>query len=486
MTKTNAIIGMPAWELSEKIHAKEFSCKEVMETFLNHIDRVNPKVNAIVALQPREGLMKQAEEKDKALASGKSDGWMHGFPQAVKDIENNAGIPSTWATLILKDNIPKEDALMTRRLKAAGSILVGRSNMPEYGMGSHTYNKVYGATGNPYDPTISAGGSSGGAASAVALGMLPVADGTDFMGSVRNPAGWCNIYSLRPTFGIVPGGVELFMNTFSVKGTLGRTVADVALMMGSIAGYYDGIPFSFDDPDFKSLTTKNVNEKLKADHKGKKIGWIGDWGGYLPMEDGVIAQCEKALKSFDQLGVSVEKAAPPMDGQKFWDEIWLPIRHFGMISQKGNNDDPEKKKLLKPEAVYEYEGSEKYSARDIYAATMKRSDFYRTVLKMFNEYDYLAVPTAQMFAFDINWDWPKEIAGKKMDTYHRWMEVVAAWTMADTPVVSIPAGCNDQGKFMGIQLIGKPRTDFDLLKIGYAYEQATGLVANNPPKLMHG
>ena len=486
MGKDTTIIGMPGWELSEKIHAREVSCKEVMETFLDHIDRVNPKVNAIVARQDRGGLLRQAEEKDKTLASGKSDGWMHGFPQAIKDFENNKGIPSTCGSLILKDNIPTEDALMTSRIKAAGGILVGRTNVPEYALGSHTYNKVYGVTGNPYNPGISAGGSSGGAACALALGMLPVADGSDFMGSLRNPAGWCNVYSMRPTYGLVPSGVELFMNSFSCKGSMGRNVPDIALLMGTISGYDESIPFSLsEDADIKGLTTKNVHERLTADHKGKKIGWLGDWDGYLPMENGVLAVCERALKSFGQLGVSVEKAAPPMDGQKFWDEIWLPLRHFSQYGQKANCEDPEKRKLLKSEVIFEYEGSAKYTGRDIYAASMKRSDFYRTVLKMFAVYDYLAVPTAQVFAFDCSWDWPKEIAGKKMDTYHRWMEVVAAWTMASTPVVSIPAGCNEQGKFMGIQLIGKPRTDFDLLQMAYAYDQVTDVIRANPPRLMH-
>jgi amidase len=478
---------MPAWELSRTIQAKKVSCKEVMETFLDHIDKVNPKVNAIVARQDRAGLLRQAEEKDRALASGKPDGWMHGMPHATKDLEDNKGIPSTWGSLTLKDNIPQADALMTRRIKAAGGILVGRTNTPEFGLGSHTYNEVYGATGNPYDQNLSAGGSSGGAACSVALGMLPVADGTDFMGSLRNPAGWCNVFGFRPTFGLVPGGVELFMNTFSTKGTMGRTVPDVALLLATIAGYYPAIPFSLgNDPQLDALTPYNVCDRLKADHYGKKIGWIGDWKGYLPMEEGVIAQCEKALRDFTRIGLTVEPLDPPMDGEKFWNEIWLPLRHFGMINQKANYDDPAKRKLLKPAVCYEYEGSEKYSARDIYAAAMKRSDFYRTVLKLFDAYAYLAVPTAQVFAFDLTLDWPKEIAGRKMDTYHRWMEVVAAWTMADCPTIGIPAGFNAKGKSMGIQLIGKPRCDFDLLQIAYAYELATDWVGKFPPKLLRG
>ncbi|GHU04390.1 amidase [Alphaproteobacteria bacterium] len=485
MSKTNAIIGMPAWELSEHIHTKKVSCKEVMTIFLDHIDKVNPKINGIVALQDRDDLLRQAEEKDRVLASGESDGWMHGFPQAAKDLEDNMGIPSTWGSLVLKDNIPKADALMTRRLKSAGSIMIGRTNTPEHGLGSHTYNKVYGTTRNPYDQSLSAGGSSGGAAASVATGTLPVADGTDFMGSLRNPAGWCNVYGFRPSWGRVPGGVELFMNNFSTKGSMGRNVADIALHLASISGYYPAIPFSMEkDPDLDSLTPKNVNARLRADHKGKKIAWLGNWEGHLPMEDGVTDLCEQALKYFNELGMQVEAAAPLIDGEFFWNEIWLPLRHFAMTSQKANCENPEKRKLVKPELIYEYEGSLRYSAQDIYAATMKRSDLFRNTLKLFDKYDYFALPTAQLFAFDAAWDWPKEIAGKKMNSYHRWMEVVAVFTMIGCPVVGLPAGFNAMGKSMGLQIMGKPRGDFDVLQLAHAYEQVADWVNRFPPELL--
>lgn len=479
------IVEMPAWELSLRIHSKEISCAEVMEAYLNHIDRVNPKVNAVVALQDRETLMRQAREKDAALASGKTDGWMHGFPQAVKDLEETKGIVTTYGSPIFKNNVPPSDNLTVRRLKKAGSIIIGKTNTPEFGLGSHTYNPVYGATGNPYDTSRSSGGSSGGAACALAMRMQAVADGSDFMGSLRNPAGWCNVYGYRPSWGCVPSpALELFMNQFAMRGPMARTVSDLALLLATLAEPDVEIPASLDrDPALTALTPENVRDRLKADHKGKKVAWIGNWGGYLPMEDGVLALCEEALKTFGTFGVSVESITPPVDPQSFWDEVWLPLRHFGGIYMRPLYDDPEKRKLMKPEAVFEYEGSGKYDARAIYAASEKRSAWYKTVVKLFEKYDYLAVPTAQVFAFDKTMHWPKEVAGRKMDTYHRWMEVVTHWTMSGSPVVAVPAGFNAAGLSMGIQIIGRPRGDFDLLRLAHAWECAGDWLARRPAAL---
>ncbi len=483
---SRSVVDMPAYELSAQIHAKKVSCKEVMEGYLDHIDKVNPKVNAIVALQEREGLVRQAEEKDAALAKGKSDGWMHGFPQAIKDMEETKGIPSTFASPILKDYIPANDSILVQRMKNAGSIIIGKTNTPEFGLGSHTYNNVYGATGNPYDTSLSAGGSSGGAACSLAMRMQAVADGSDFMGSLRNPAGWCNVYGYRPSWGrIPPPGLELFMNQFAVRGPMGRTVPDVALLLATLAGYSATTPASLDnDVLLDTLTPGNVHEHLKADHKGKKVAWLGDWGGYLPMEPGVLPLCEEALKTFSAFGVGVEALKAPIDPDMFWNEIWLPLRHFGSIHLKVFYDNPEKRKLLKPEAVYEYEGSLKYSAQDIYAATGKRSDWYRKLLTVFETYDAVAVPTAQVFPFDKTTHWPKEIEGKKMDTYHRWMEVVTHWTMSGCPVVAVPAGFDPAGRSMGIQLVGKPRGDLELLRLAHAYEQENDWVNTHRPKLL--
>ena len=486
MGTVSSAVEMPAWELSKQIHAKKISCTEVMQAYLDQIDKVNPKVNAIVALQDRDGLMKQAAGKDKALQSGRSEGWMHGFPQAIKDLEETKGIPTTYACPIFKDFVPEADSLLVKRMKNAGSIIIGKTNTPEWGFGSHTYNEVYGATGNPYNTDLSSGGSSGGTACSLALRMQAVADGSDFMGSLRNPAGWCNVYGYRPSWGRIPSpGLELFMNTFAVRGPMARTVADLALLLSTLSGYDEAAPLSLeDDANLKSLNPCNVHEKLRSCQKGRKVAWLGDWDGYLAMEDGVLAVCEKALAKFPEFGVEVEKIKSPYDPETFWKEIWLPLRHFGAQSLKALYDAPEKRSQLKPEAIFEYEGLAGRSGSDVYIASLKRSDWYRALMKVFETYDFVAVPTAQLFPFDKTQHWPKEIAGKKMDTYHRWMEVVTHWTMSGSPVVAIPAGFNEKGLPMGIQVVGKPRSDFDLLQFAYAYETRNDWVNTHRPKIL--
>ncbi len=485
LSGATSVIDMPAWELSLQIHAKKVSCKEVMTAYLDQIDKVNPTVNAIVALVDRDALMKQAAEKDAALSAGKETGWMHGFPQAIKDLENTKGIRTTYGSPVYKDFIPEEDSLMVKRMKSAGIIVVGKTNTPEWGYGSQTYNPVYGASGNPYDPSKTTGGSSGGAACSVAVRMQPVADGSDFMGSLRNPAGWCGIFGYRPSWGRTPPpGKELFYNQFAVNGPMGSSVPDIALLLTTQAGYDLSAPSGLaDDPNLSALTPMNVCDRLKADHKGKRIAWLGDWNGYLPMEKGVLDVCQKALATFNDMGVAVEPIKNPTDPLKLWQEVWLPHRHICASSMKDLCENPKTRALTKPEAIWEYEGSKNYSAQDTYFASLKRSDWYRTILQVFEKYDYIAVPTAQVFAFDKTIHWPKEIAGKSMDTYHRWMEVVTAWTLTGCPVVAIPAGFNAKGESMGIQIIGKPRGDWDVLRLAYAYELATDIVRKNRPKI---
>ncbi|MEN3929860.1 amidase [Microvirga sp. W0021] len=481
-----SIVDMPAWELSLNIHNKKLSVKEVMTAYLDQIDKVNGKVNAIVALQDRDGLLKQAEEKDKALASGNSMGWMHGFPQAIKDLEETKGIVTAQGSPAYKDWVPDYDSFMVKRMKAHGALITGKTNTPEFGYGSHTYNPVYGATGNPYDPSKSAGGSSGGAACSVAMRMQPVADGSDFMGSLRNPAGWCNVFGFRPSWGLVPDTVdELFINQFSINGPMGRSIPDMALLLNTISGYSNLVPQSLeDDARLKALTPANVRDRMKADQKGKRMAWLGDWDGYLAMEPDVLEVCQGALDAITAMGLKVETIKAPTDGQKLWDGCWLPHRHICASGLKSLAENPEKRKLLKPEAIFEYEGSKNYSGQQIYEASVMRGQWYNKVQELFEEFDYIAVPTAQMFPFDKEMHWPKEVAGRKMDTYHRWMEIVTPWTLCGSPVVAIPAGFNKAGLSMGIQVIGKPRNDFEVLQFAYMYELATDIVRKNPPKIV--
>jgi amidase len=241
---SSQITDLDAHALSQAIHSKQFSCREVMQAYLQRIDAVNPQVNALISLQDGDDLLRQADARDAQLARGESMGWMHGMPQAIKDLSNTAGIPTIQGSPLLRNFVPSEDGLMARRMKAAGCIVIGKTNVPEFGLGSHSFNSVFGVTRNPYDLTKTAGGSSGGAAVALATHLLPVADGSDFMGSLRNPAAWTNVFGLRPSQGRVPmwPAADAFINQLGTEGPMGRTVQDVALLLGTQAGYDDKAP----------------------------------------------------------------------------------------------------------------------------------------------------------------------------------------------------------------------------------------------------
>lgn len=485
----NPIVMMPAWQLSRAIHARQLSSREVMTAYLDHIARVNPGANAIVALREREVLLQEAAACDRALAAGRPAGWMHGMPQAPKDLALTRGIRTTFGSPIFRDNVPAVDAIIVERARAAGAVLIGKTNTPEFGLGSQTFNPVYGATRNPFDAGRTAGGSSGGAAAALSLRMLPVADGSDFGGSLRNPAGFCNVYGMRPSAGRVPYGpaAEVFIQQLGYEGPMARTVADVALLLATQAGPDPRTPQALaQDPVLATLTPANVADALKTSLKGKRVAWLGDWNGYLPMEAGILPLCEDALKAFPAFGVSVEAIKPPFSPERLW-KTWLVHRHFlvgnGMLAFY---QDPAKRALLKDAAIWEIEGMLKLSASDIYAASMERTAWYQALLGVFKDFDYIAVPTAQVFPFDVNQPWPKQIAGREMDTYHRWMEVVFPWTLSGCPAISVPVGFGPQGLPMGMQLIGRPRDDLSVLRLARAYEEERDWVGKRLPSAMMG
>lgn len=463
------ITSWTALDLSRAIQSRRVSCVEVMTAYLDQIDRLNPKVTALVSVQPREGLLAQAAQRDSELAAGRQMGWMHGFPQAPKDLTNTAGIVTTLGSPILKANVPKTDSILVERMRRAGSILVGKSNTPEFGLGSHTYNPVFGTTLNAYDPSRSAGGSSGGAAVALALHLLPVADGSDMMGSLRNPAAWNNVYGFRPSSGRVPFGPtsEVFIQQLGYEGPMGRTVADLAMLLSTIAGFDARTPLSINqDP---AVFARPLDKNLK----GVRVGWMGDFNGYLPMEAGVMDLCTKALKHFETIGCTVEAVQPDYPMDKLW-RTWLTMRSFLVAGIAGPLfADPKLRSLMKPEAIWEVETGLKLSAADVYRASTDRSAWYQALNKLYDRFDYLVLPAAQMFPFDAKLDWPKEIAGKPMDTYHRWMEVVIAGTLAGVPVLSVPAGFGPTGLPMGLQVLGRAQADLAVLQVGHAYEQAT-------------
>ncbi len=487
------IVLMPAWQLSREIAARRVSCREVMAAYLTHIDRVNPVAYAIVARRDSELLLREAAAADAALASsqraGQRPGWMHGMPQAPKDLALTRGIRTTFGSPIFRDNVPTQDAIIVERARRAGAILLGKTNTPEFGLGSQTFNPVYGATRNPYDPARCAGGSSGGAAAALALRLLPVADGSDFGGSLRNPAGFCNVYGMRPSMGRVPYGPtpEVFLQQLGYEGPMGRTVADVALLLATQAGPDPRTPLALErDPALAALTPDNVQAALAADLKGKRVAWLGDWNGYLPMEDGILPLCEQALQAFPAFGVAVEGIAPPFAPERLW-KAWLTHRHFlvgnGMLPFYR---EPAKRALLKADAIWEIEGALQLSGNDVYHASVERSAWLDTLDRLFTRFDYIAVPTAQVFPFDVNQPWPKSIAGRPMDTYHRWMEVVFPWTLSGCPTISVPVGFGSNGLPMGMQLIGRPRGDLSVLRLARAYEQERDWVGRHLPRAMLG
>ena len=464
--------------LSHAIHYRQVSCREVMHITLNQIAQHNPQSNALVSLADGDDLLRQADERDAQLARGESMGWMHGMPQAMKDLSHVAGFRTTLGSPLMRDVVASEDGLMASRMKASGCIVIGKTNTPEFGLGSHTFNEVFGATRNAWDAGKTAGGSSGGAAVALAQRMLPVADGSDFMGSLRNPAGWNHVFGLRPSQGRVPmvPAQDVWISQLGTEGPMGRSVRDVAMLLSVQAGQHPAAPLSIAQ-DGQAFTAP-----LDCDIKGQRIGWLGDLNGYLPMEDGVMATCLSALKSLDSMGCHTETTDLGMAPEKVWD-AWLVWRQ-ALVGPRVAPFmlKPENHSLVKPEARWEYEQSLRLSGAQLMSASAARSQFYQQMLQLFERFDVLAIPAAQVWPFEVSERWPKQINGRAMDTYHRWMEVVIYATFAGLPCISVPAGFGPQGLPMGLQLIGKPQGDFALLQLAHAYEQANlDMIRLRPP-----
>ena len=331
--KMSDIVMMDARSLFKAIAAKKLSCAEVMTAYLDHIARLNPKVNAIVALQDRDQLMAQAREHDALLAKGQNMGVLHGFPHAVKDLQPVKGIVSTSGSPILKNFVPTADSIPVERMRKAGAIFIGKTNTPEFGLGSHTYNPVYGATHNPYDLTKTAGGSSGGAAVSLALHMLPVADGSDYGGSLRNPAGWNNVVGMRNSAGLVPtAGEDVWMPAMGVTGAMGRSVADLAMLLSTQAGYDPRAPMSLEGSGSRFLTP------LQTDFKGKRIGWLNDLGGAVPYEPGVLEVCREALKTFETLGCTVGITRKSYCSNNLWNALDQRVRAMvALVTSKADS-----------------------------------------------------------------------------------------------------------------------------------------------------
>ncbi|WP_447725196.1 amidase [Sphingomonas koreensis] len=477
-TAGSDILAMTAVDLAAAIRRRDLSSREVMAAHLARVDALNPKFNAIVSRVDGDRLLREAAAQDEDAAKGRFRGALHGFPQAVKDTAPAKGIAHTQGSPLLRNNIAAADSLVVGRMRAAGAIFTGKTNVPEFALGSHSFNPVFGVTRNAYDPRKSAGGSSGGAAVALALRMMPLADGSDFGGSLRNPAAWNNVFGFRPSFGRVPSAPsgDVFGQTFATSGPMARTVRDTALLLSVQAGSDPRAPFSLkDDP---SVFAK----PLDREWKGKRIGWLGDLGGALPMEPGVLDTCEKALAAFRAIGMTVDAATLDEPADAMW-RTAVTLRH-GSVGPDliGFADKPEQRAQMKPEAIWEVEGYRKLTAIQITQAQMGRTRIYEAFRKAFATFDFLILPTAQVFPFDVELRWPTEIAGRKMDSYHRWMEVTLPVTMAGLPALSVPAGFGGPLKLpIGMQIIGPTHADLAVLQIGHAYEQASPWIGRTLP-----
>ena len=473
------IVGLDAVTLRGLIRTRKVSCVEVMNAHLDRIEALNPTVNAIVALQDRAGLLRQARDCDAQLARREAVGPLHGFPHAVKDLTAVKGIVFTQGSPIYRDREAQADALQAERLRRAGVIFIGKTNTPEFGLGSHTFNDVYGATRNAWDVTKSAGGSSGGAAVALALGMVPLADGSDFAGSLRNPAGWNNVYGFRTSIGRVPApGRDVWLPGMGVNGPMARNVSDLALLLSVQAGYDAGAPLSMETGGAM------FSGKLTTTVKGKRIAWAGDFKGAVPYEAGVLDTCRQALKAFEALGCKVEEACPDYPVDKAWDTFvklraWMQGGNIASLAA-----DPVTRAQLKPEALYEIEQGARLSAYEISALSAIRTEWSQAVQKFFERYDYWIAPTAQVFPFAVEERWPDSISGTPMRTYHEWMKAVCLVTLSGCPALAAPAGFGAHGLPMGIQIIAPVHREMACLQLAFAYQEARRAELARPSPLL--
>ena len=471
VTSAGALCFASARELAGQIRAKQVSAREVMAAFLSQIDRLNPHLNAIVSKLDDGVCVRLADEADRAVARGDAVGPLHGLPTAFKELESAIGFPCTKGSPIFKDQIATEDTVLVERIRRAGAIPIGKTNVPEFGMGSHTYNNVFGTTRNPHDRTKSAGGSSGGAAAALAAGMLPFADGGDLGGSLRNPANFSNIVALRPSVGLVPNApVQIPFVGVSVKGPMARSVADVAFVLSVMAGADPRDPTCFPSEP------QSFARPLERSFKGTRIAWSPDLGG-LPLDRRVRTVLDAQRRTFEDLGCIVEDACPAFGNV---DEIFVTLRTWASWNTYGRLL-ASHRSSLKPEAVWEIERGAHVSGEDVARALMQQGQLMERMRLFEERYEFLICAVNQVPPFDADITWPRSIDGVEMDNYISWMKS-AYWISATCrPAISVPAGFTDDALPVGVQIVGRYRDDLNVLKLGYAFEQLTGFGKRRPP-----
>ena len=468
VSTSDSVLDQSASALLADLASRRLSAEALMVATLDRIAERNPAVNAVVGLADPGALLAQA----RALDAGPVMGPLHGLPLAIKDLVNVQGIRSTRGSPIFADFVPESDDVLAARLRASGAILIGKTNVPEFGLGSHTFNPVYGRTNNPYDPARTCGGSSGGAGVALALGMVALADGSDMMGSLRNPAAWSNVYGFRPSWGRVPAepAQDRTLHKMATSGPMARSPADVALLLDVM---------SHADPLRPDVPAPAPTAPLHpADLTRMRIGWLSDWSGALPMEAGILEQCETSLQVLRDLGASVENVPAPLPFETLW-QSWITLRSWqvgaALVALQDNKD------LMKDSVQWELERALRMTALEAHDASAARAQWLAHATELFQSYDALILPTTQVWPFDINLPWPTEIAGVEMDTYHRWMAVTVPVSLIGLPSLSMPAGFGDSGLPVGMQLFGPRGADAKILAMGEAYHRQTLWPQRHPP-----
>jgi amidase len=464
---------LTATEMARRIRAKELSATEVMEAHLAQIERINPKVNAIVTFLPGQAL-EEARAADDAIVRGEDVGPLHGLPIAHKDLVFTKGVRTTLGSLVFKDFIPQEDDLIVERLKQAGAISVGKTNTPEFGAGAQTYNAVFGETLNPYDTSRTCGGSSGGAAVALACGMIPIADGSDMGGSLRFPASFCNVVGLRPSPGRVPtwpGYVGWF--TLPVKGPMSRTVQDTALMLSAIAGPDHRSPIAISEPG--SL----FSQPLERNFEGVRVAWSRDLGG-LPVAPRVTEVIEAQRQVFENLGCRIDNCEPDFTDADESFKIWRAW-YFELVLSELLETHRDK---LKDSVIWNIEEGLKLSGPQIGQVERRRTELYHRVRKFMETYAFLILPVSQVPPFDVKQRYIQEINGEKMETYIDWMKSCYYITTTGLPAISVPCGFTKDGLPVGVQIVGRHQDDLGVLQLAYAFEQATAFWKQKPPVVL--
>src|SRR5215475_11744082 len=462
---------LPAMEMSKLIRQKKLSAREVMEAHLRQIERVNSKVNSLVTMVDSDRLLAQARAADERLMKDGPIGPLHGLPVAVKDLHDTKGIRTTYGSPLFKDHVPDSDSLVVEREKAAGAIVLGKTNVPEFGLGSQTFNPVFGPTLNPYDLTKTCGGSTGGGAVALACGMAPLADGSDMGGSLRNPPNFCNVVGLRPSPGRVPNPpTTLGWFTLSVSGPVARNVSDCAFFLSVLAGFDRRSPISLEQP--RAAFANSLGER---NFREVRVAFFKDLG--LPWEPAVHDAVKAQAKVFESLGCIVEETEPDFRDAN---ECFVTWRHWSVELGFSDILEAHADKLNEYVHWHVQEGR-KLTGPQLSRLEAKRTELYQRMWRFMEKYEFFVLPVNQVLPFDVKTHYPTEIAGVKMENYIAWMKSAYYISTVGNPAISVPCAFSEGGLPIGLQIVGRHNDDWSVLQMAYAFEQATNVGKRRPP-----